>query len=284
MKKGLIGIFSILLTAFLVVTFLKGTPETSSRSGTPTVPDSSRSEVVEFWDAYHTATDLRTAGDYRGAAGYYLSALRFNPDHQNSLYYLGNMYMALGDYAQAEKMWERLIRINSSSSRGYSQLGILYSCREAGNNLYNLDEAADHFRKASRLNREETGPLLQLAKINLAKSRLVKAEKQLNDVASSNFRSSEALFLQGYLAWKKDNMQVADTLLKQSVSIVTGTTIKTNVGEGETRKGASPLITESYECNIYTRLIHQLLREAAQNVVKADLIYPQFDQAFRSRY
>ncbi len=283
MKKGLIVIFILLGVAFLGITLVKNIPEDPQQDSEMTkVEDSKRSMVINFWDRYHEATDLRTSGKHRQASDQYKKALELNPEHQNALYYYGNMNLVLGNYREAEKAWKKLTTLNAASSRGHSQLGILYSCPDTKNDSYDLDTATAQFRRALELNREETGPLLQLAKINLIKKNTKQAEEQLNDVVASNFRSAEAIFLQGYLSWKAGENHKAATALNESRSILMGTSEKKNVGEGDTRKDESSKIVHSTRCDIYDGTYPAHLLEADETSVNADQIYQRLDKALLS--
>ncbi|MDX1617404.1 MAG: tetratricopeptide repeat protein [Balneolaceae bacterium] len=281
MKKTFIGIFVLFGIAFLAITYLKQDPASGPETQAETAAEGaaaerSKSEVIEFWDAYERATDLRTTGDYREALPIYEQALSINPEHQNSLYYRGNLLLRSGRFEEAEQSWKKLARVNPSSARAHSQLGTLYSCWDAANPLYDLDRAGRHFEEAARLNREETGPLLQLAKIDMANGDWGRAERKLKDVISSNFRSAEALFLMGYIEWTRENSAESDSLLHRSVSIVKGTAKEKNVGEGDTEKGSSPLWAGRFRCSLYSGRIHDLLEEADPSDLRGDPVYRSF--------
>jgi len=284
MKKGFIGIFILLGIAFLAVSLLKQGSDSDLENraegddSAVTSTGLSKTEVIDFWKAYDAATELRTAGEYDRALSAYRDALAIDPDHQNSLYYRGNLLLRKGRYREAEQNWKKLAEVNPSSARAYSQLGTLYSCRDSTNPLYDLDRAAEHFDEAAHLNREETGPLLQLAKIDLINRRYKASLQKLNDVISSNFRSAEALFLRGFLEWRTGNTVEADTLLARSISIVTGTTDRKNVGEGATKKGASPFKSELSRCALYSGQIARLVESADPGAsTLTTTVYSSFD-------
>lgn len=278
MKKSFIVIFLFLGMAFLVVTYFKYASDSiSSYTSNQVDRDSTRSQIINFWKYYDKATDQRTNGDFSAAAEYYNRALQIDPVHQNSLYYLGNVELATEKYLKAEKHWKQLIEINPASVRGYSQLGILYSCRETGNRLYKLENAAEYFSKAFQLNMENTGTLLQLAKINMVNRQLEEAGRKLNDVLAGNFRSAEACFLKGYLEWKKGERQKSEELLKKTVSIVAGTSSEhENIGEGETKKGSDPILSEERQCSLFSDVIDRLVQKMDPESIQTDYTYLQF--------
>lgn len=285
MKKGFVGIFVLFGIAFMAITFLKQETESNSDSAAEarSAPkDSTRTEVIDFWNYYDRATDLRTARAYEEAIPIYRKALSIDPEHHNSLYYLGNLLLRTGKYSKAESSWKQLARVNPSSARAYSQLGTLYSCNDSSNPLYDLDKAAEHFFEAARLNREETGPLLQLAKIDLVNGDFESSGKKLGDVITSNFRSAEALFLKGYLEWKKGSVAEAETLLERAVSIVKGTSTEKNVGEGDTKDGTAGMLANSFGCSLYSDAVTRHLQSAIpdKDGPMAEVIYRTFEKEF----
>jgi len=286
MKKGLIGTFLILGIAFLFITYSKYADKStnSDTAHTQINSDSDRAQVVNFWKYYDRATDYRMAGDPRKASEYYERALELDTTHQNTLYYLGNMQMVLGRYRTARKHWNRLIRVNPASARGHSQLGYLFSCREKDNPLYNPDSSILYFKQALELNREETGPLLQLAKIDLLSGNVDAAKMKLEDVIASNFKSAEALFLKGYLAWKNENPGEAAEFLQTSVNMVNNeTSAPANVGEGETESGSSPMLNSSIRCDLHARFIHQMLNQVDTTRLNPEELYRHFEKETKFR-
>ncbi|MDR8390733.1 tetratricopeptide repeat protein [Aliifodinibius sp. S!AR15-10] len=288
MKKIWSIIFSVLGIAFLIITFLKYGPESEPKSTEETAQQKSlnKKEVaVEFWELYNEASDLRIARDYQKAAEYYRRALQKKPEHLDTIYYLGNMELTLGNFESAEKRWNSLIEINNASARGHVQLGTVYSCRRLDNPLFDLPKATRHFEKASSLNREITGPLLQLAKIDILNRRFDDAEERLLEVTKSNFRSFEGFFLRGYLAWKAGNTAEVQRHLGKSRSIAEGSEKFANVGEGTTDSGEDPMLDNASRCALLTSEIQTILnRYLIDNSYKPDKIYETFDNIISSNH
>jgi len=264
MNKILIIIFALLGIAFLAVTVMKyewqgeGKPVRTADIESQKVTSDSNAKVLDFWNFYDKATDFRTQAEYNRAITFYKKALEIDPTHKNSLYYLGNMYMAVGNFEEAETPWKKLIKYHNQSARGHLQLGNLYSCKSADNVLYNLESAKDQFEAAIRINAEETGPLLQLAKIQMINGTLSDAEQMLDKVTSSNFRSIEAYFLVGYLKWIKGDINGAKQQLKQAVLIHSESGKESsNIGEGETKEGSAPMLAASYRCSLLSEFINK---------------------------
>lgn len=282
MKKWLMIIFILQGFGFIGITIYKNLPNslTENNRANLSQEEEENSDVMLFWQYYNKATNQRTSTQFNKAIENYRSALNINPTHKNSLYYIGNMHLVTGNYEAAKKSWEKLIEVNPSSARGHFQLGTLYSCPDKDNDLYNLQSAAQHFRKTAQLNQEITGPLLELAKIHLLKNNPDSAAHILKDVVASNFRSMEAFFLQGYLAWKKRNNKKATNLLNKSVAINEGSDPESaNVGEGDTKKGADPMETGSGTFNLFSEQIDLLIENLHdKSTTSVDEVFSQFEK------
>lgn len=277
MKKPFLFIFLALGLGFLAVTIFKQLPEKQS-TVTGTDPSKrTQSRVIDFWTYYNRATEQRIAGDYPKALDNYLRALEIDSTHLNTLYHLGNVRLALGQYGPALRSWQNLLALHRSSARAHSRLGDVYSCREKNNRHYRLDEATQHYREASALNREETGPLLKLAKIDLIREHWSEARQRLEDVTSSNFRSAEAFFLSSYLDWRADLREKAGKSLDKSVALHTGDASQPkNIGEGETKADASAVLSRSRPCDLLSEAIAKLLTQYSDNRISQEELYNRF--------
>jgi tetratricopeptide (TPR) repeat protein len=204
--------------------------------------------VGRFWETYRRATDLRIAGQPAEAAAAYAEALTLVPEHQDALYYLGSMDFELGDLPGAEQAWRRLVAVDPSNARGHSRLGTLYSCIGAPA-LLDLARASAEFERALAINREETGPLLQLGEIALLRDDPAGARSWFEKVVGSHVSSVEAHFYLGYLAWQEGASDRAAELLAAAVRHAQPTEPPKGVlGEGDTRAGTGPLIAHPDRC------------------------------------
>ena len=207
-----------------------------------------RARIRQFWTVYGDATLERVAGRPETAAAGYVRALALNPDHEDALYYLGSMRLALGDFAAAESAWRRLVVVNPSSARAHSQLGSLYLCLEQGA-PFQLDSAEVHFRKAHEINMEETGPSLHLGEAALMRGDLAAAGGWFRTVLGSHANSTAAHFYGGYLAWKGGDLSGARQAFGQSIAAArSGTVVAAVPGEGDTRAGATPIAAAPSRC------------------------------------
>jgi len=217
----------------------------SAAAGSGSVPDA---RVRAFWEAYREATRRRTTGDLEGAAKAYARALELNPQHEDALYYLGNVSLELGRFPEAAAAWERVVQVNPRSSRAHSRLGDLHVCVEPGAPV-DLARAEAEFRRALDINQEETGPLLHLAEIALARDRWAAAKGFLDAVIRTNGESVEAHVLKGYAAWRRDDLREAAALFARAVELARPREPALGgPGEGDTRRGMAPLVSRPARC------------------------------------
>jgi tetratricopeptide (TPR) repeat protein len=207
-----------------------------------------RARIREFWTVYRSATAERMAQRPAAAADGYARALTLQPDHEDALYYLGSMRLALGDYAGAEQAWRRLVEVNPAGARGHSQLGSLYLCLDAGA-PFQPDSAAAHFRLAHRINQEETGPPLHLGEAALIQGNAAVATSWFEAVLGSHIRSAPAHFYLGYLAWTRADTASARRRFAQALADTkAGTAVSAVPSEGDTRGGTNPMVVVRQRC------------------------------------
>jgi tetratricopeptide (TPR) repeat protein len=206
-----------------------------------------REQVLRFWELYREATDHRVAGRIREAASTYESALELKDDHEDALYYLGNMYMDLGEHGSAEQAWRRLVEISRSSARAHSRLGDLYRCADL-DEFFDLDAAEAEFRLALDINREDAGPLLQLGQVALLSGDITQALDYFEAVIGSHYSSVDAHFFRGYIAWKAGDTQRARESFARAVGLARPEEPDGMSREGDTRAGSSPMVVSSSMC------------------------------------
>jgi tetratricopeptide (TPR) repeat protein len=220
-------------------------PDVAARTGS-VVTD--RQRIRDFWELFRTATTQRIGGQAQHAADAYARALELNPDHEDALYYLGNLRFDLGDLAGAERAWRRLAAVNPASSRAHSQLGALHLCLEE-NAPFDLDAAEAEFRLAHEINKEETGPLLHLGEAALMRGDWAAAGGYLDAVLGSHPASATAHFYAGYLAWKTGHPDRAEEAFRRAVAVTKQPEPPTGVrGEGDTKVGTTPMLSRRERC------------------------------------
>jgi len=113
MRRSALALVVLLGAAFLFLSVAKRRgPDGTPNRPTATLDTADRQRIQQFWDRYREATTLRIEGKIADAAQAYVRALELNPSHEDALYYLGNMQFELGESAEAERAWLRLIEVN----------------------------------------------------------------------------------------------------------------------------------------------------------------------------
>ncbi|NIM50576.1 MAG: tetratricopeptide repeat protein [Gemmatimonadales bacterium] len=230
----------------------------STTTGATAVSAAEREAVRRFWDLYRSGTGHRIAGRTQQAVDDYVAALALNERHEDALYYLGNMYLTLGQFVDAERTWKRLVEVNPMSARAHSRLGDLHLCLEEGA-PFDLSAAQADFERALQIYKEETGPVLRLGQIALLRGDLAGARAHFDAVVGSNFRSVEAYFLQGFIAWHEGDQGKASTLLARAAQYARPVESESGVaGEGDTKAGASPMVVQQARCRLFQPHVEDL--------------------------
>ena len=155
-----------------------------------------------FWETYRLASQKRVSGDLDTAAALYQKALALKPDHEDSLYYQANCYFELGRYPEAIEAYERLVTASpEGSSRGYMQLGLVYSSLEVGAPL-NLPKAEDYFQRSVQVD-PDSGGRLALGEVAMLRGDWQKAGDHLESANADNPMSMAAPYLLGYLCYRQ---------------------------------------------------------------------------------
>lgn len=170
----------------------------------------------EFWETYRRAGAARADGRLEEAVALYSRALALQPDHEDTLYYLGNCELEQGHFTQALDAYERLVTLNpSGSSRGYMQLAAVRASLEPGAPV-DLDKAAALFKRALDVD-PDSGALLGLAEVALLQQHRGEAERLLLRVEADNPMSIAAPYLRGYLALERGAHEEAWSLFTTAI-------------------------------------------------------------------
>jgi len=194
MKRAAAWLAAVFLVCAALITAAKFQSAKEARAASA-VSAEERNRVATFWATYDRASALRTKGEFAQAAEFYREALRLNPTHEDSLYYLGSCLYALGEYTEAEQQLRSLIALNPESGRSFGQLGRLLSLSAPGA-PYDLAEARQAFERELQIYTEQAGPLLELGGLELNQGNLARAEEDFR--AATRLGSAEAEFLLGY--------------------------------------------------------------------------------------
>lgn len=263
MKKILIVALASFAAIFIIITLIKNTPDALEiQEAASTYSAEEKERVIKFWNTYREATDLRLQGQWEQAAEGYKRALELNDKHEDALYYLGNMYLELSRFKEAEEYWKKLAEVNPRNSRAYVQLGRLYL---SSDDFFDIDKAENAAKEALKINKEETGPVLLLGEVNLIRGQLDVAASYFDAVTASNFKSIEAYFLGGYVAWKKGDKKTARNLFLEAVKLSKPPDPSKDkvIGEGDTKKGGG--IGELTSKSVFRKFVTDLRNVQAEH-------------------
>jgi tetratricopeptide (TPR) repeat protein len=221
-------------------------PEVSSASApanaaaAPAAP-LDRSGVLRFWRLVEQATALRNAGRCADAVPLYADALRLNPRHEDSLYYLGQCSRDLGRHDEARRAFAALLAENPASARGHLGMGALLASPEDRAPL-DLREALLHLERAHEINSEETGAVVRMGEILIVMGDRARAGHWLEAALRTNPRSVEAAFLLGYLRWSRSDRTGASAAYAAALrAAAADAPVRGVLGEGDRRAAAPPL-------------------------------------------
>ena len=202
-----------------------------------------RADTRQFWQVYRGATDLRVSGRAKLAARAYQEALGYDPNHEDALYYLGNTAFDSGQIAVAERAWRRLVEVDPLSSRAHAQLGALYYSTAPGA-PFDLARARTELTRSMDLNREETGPLIQLGEVALLSGDVEMATEFVRLSSQANPFGVGTSYLEGYLSWRSGDVAVAVQHLTRAVELSQGKgpASKSASNEGATSRGMRPML------------------------------------------
>ena len=243
-----------------------------------------KNDIKDFWISFRKATRYRTRENWDSAIIEYKKALIIDPEHEDALFYLGNMYLETGQFVKAEQCWKSLSEINPESAKAYFQLGNLYMNFDR-ENFFNLDSAEKYIRMTSKLNRLTTGPLLALARIRLVKQDLEKADELLKAVIGSNDKNTEAYFLRGYIYWLKGMNEEALIQFRNAIETSEPEApVEGVLSEGDTKSGSS--LARPANQSIFYSFLQDLERTKIQDpgtvlhakYVNLDLFINELDQ------
>jgi TolA-binding protein len=171
-----------------------------------------RAALVRFWEKQHAAMDaMKRERNFAKATELFREALAINPDHEDAHYYLANCLVALGDIPSAIAELDALARINPQNRRAYQRKGELLAASASSRSQ--LEPARHALNIALGLNSEETGTLVLLGQVALARGDFAAAEQYFAHVCQANPRAANAWFLRGYIAWKQQDSRQASAML-----------------------------------------------------------------------
>ncbi len=170
-----------------------------------------------FWATYQEATARRMASDCAGAVPLYRQALDQRPDHEDTLYYLGNCLADLGAYVEALESYDRLARLNpAGSSRAQVQAALLHTSLRPGA-PFDLENAERLLRQALEVD-PDSAARLGLAEVRLLRGDVDAARRLLIEMDADSPMSVPEPFLLGYLAYRAEGREAARPHFAAAVS------------------------------------------------------------------
>ena len=213
MKRRLLLFFAGAVVLFGAIAAWKAfnSGEEQTHNQTPRV-QAERRRLTAFWKVYQDATTARIAGDFSTAAALYKKALALKPDHEDSIYYLGNCFFETGNYTQAADEYRQITRSNPRSQRAFSQLGVTLSTL-APAAPFDAAAAEASFRTSIGINSEESGPFVRLGLLALNTGDPVTALRHFRMAAG--FRSPEGCFQAGSILFSQGRYGDAAAMFKE---------------------------------------------------------------------
>jgi tetratricopeptide (TPR) repeat protein len=275
-SKKFIFIAVILLIVFAGITIVK---YLGHRGHNGSLTENVKSDSIQtFWTYYNRATEYRLQGKEDSSIIDYQEALKLNPNHEDALYYIGNMYMKVDKFDQAQKTWEKLIEQNPQSERAYNQLGNLYFCVKH-TDYFHPEKSKWYFKRAADLNKETLNPNLRLGEIALFQNRTNDAFDIFNKLSMMDQKNAEIFFIIGYLNWKSGREQVAIKDLERTFEQgITTIFINEQGGTAISAKNAS--IGKNKECDLFMDWLTKNLTVPKKYDIKVEMpkVYKKFDQ------
>jgi len=265
-SKEFIVVAIILLLAIAGITFKKNWKKVESDSHLINAANSD--SIQQFWTNYNQATQYRLNNIPDSAIIAYGKALTLSPNHQDAIYYIGNMYMKAGQFEKAQISWEKLTELNPQSERAFNQLGNLYFC-VSNPGYFHPAKAKSYFERAYDLNKEALNPMLHLGEIALFQSRTDDALAIFNKLSLMEQKNIEINFIMGYLNWKSGREQEAIKYLEHAFEQQKITNSVEKI---------SP--EDSQECNLFMHWLTNNLASYKKYDIRIAMpdLYKKFDQ------
>jgi len=223
----------------------------------------SRARVEEFWSVYQTATREKQMGRWESAARHYRRSSKLDPDHWDSLYYLGNCLVELGRFEEARQSYSRLADSDPQAARAYSALGYLHSNPRAGS-LFDLAEAERMYHQAQHSNGDESGSVLRLGEVCLAAGKVEKSREYLSAAAATNPKSVSARLLLAYIHRQSGDPDGGGAYFRQAVSLASKQKpVEIGLGEGDTKLPGARAMVRTTIRGLFDDLTDSLVRDSA---------------------
>jgi tetratricopeptide (TPR) repeat protein len=276
MRKEFIFVAVIFFAAFAGITIVKYRGRRGQNDSLTLAPKSDYKQT--FWAYYNQATQYRLAGKTDSSIAAYQEALKINPNHEDALYYIGNMYVRADKFDKAQAAWEKLIKQNPLSEQAYLQLGNLYFCAK-NKNYFHPEKAKLYFEHAKELNKETLSPNLRLGEIALFQNKTNDAFGIFNKLSMMDQKNAEIFFIIGYLNWKSGKEQGAIRGLERAFTLGI-TAMSTNEQVGPTTKVKRAPAGKNQDVNLFMDWLAVNLTAPEKYDIKVEMpeMYKKFDR------
>lgn len=246
-------------------------PEDAASPQAEAPTDDAREDTVEFWKNHRAGMDARRQGRWTAAVAAFRRALEIRPEHETTHYYLASALFETGHHAEAVAHWEAILVHHPMSSRANVQLAAVHAIPDLLD-LFDLDRARAHLERALELNREETGPLIRLGEVEVARGNESKGRELLEQARLTNPRAASAHYLCAYLSWKAGDEAQAQQDLKLALDALAVTRqAQTPMLEGDIRVGDMETMARETMSSrrLFAPLLHDL-REGGETSVATE--------------
>lgn len=179
-----------------------------------------------FWEGKYKPTKEDKVKDlfYKGeslylnsqddeATKYFEELLIIEPNHQDSLVYLADIFTRKKQYKEAELYFKKSFQINKNNAYLLAKYG--YYLQSKGNE----NEAEGYFKKAFVINNTLYDALFGLGQIYLNRGEYLKAEEYFNKILSLGFNDAATSYNLGYVYFNLQNYTKAKEFYNKALNL-----------------------------------------------------------------
>jgi len=150
---------------------------------------------------------------YDEAIKYFKEIISIEPNHQESLTYLADIFTQKKQYKEAELYFEKSFKIDKNNAHLLVQYG--YYLQSKGNE----NEAEEYFKKALAINDTLYNALYGLGYINLNKGQYQKAEEYFNKILSTGINDAPTFHNLGAIYFHLENYTKAKEFYNKALNL-----------------------------------------------------------------
>lgn len=184
---------------------------------------------------------LAEDGRYKEAMDEFAKALDAKPDSARARSAIGEMYMRMGNEAEAEKWMNESVRVNPQYLRGYENLARFHESRGQSGRAIQFYEAA------SKISPHNTKRQITLGKLYLDKGELVKADEAFRKAVESSDGNADLHTEIGEIYLAAGDATKAASSFRNSLNISESVHVYNRLGIALRRKGLYKEAVVEYE-------------------------------------